>query len=168
MTQKNTYNLTPALENTVVAIGNFDGVHEGHQHLIMQALDISDQEKLTFYVLTFSPHPRVFFNPSTQHTQLMTDTEKEIALLTYGADVVATLPFTEHVAALTPQQFEEDILINILSAKHIVVGENFRYGNKASGSVQTLQNNPNFTTHVVPLKGDEQGPFSSTRLRQNA
>ncbi len=157
-----TYRPTPC----VLAIGNFDGVHAGHQHLLTVAQNIAIQENLPLHILTFTPHPRTVLRPEIPHAYLMTDTEKEAALLANGAQEVHFLPFTHDLAAQTPPAFEANILTTLLNTKHVVIGTNFRYGNKAAGTPETLSQNPNFTVHTVPLLKDADGVISSTRLRE--
>lgn len=149
----------------ILTIGNFDGVHAGHRALLARAQNVAMAENLPLHVLTFTPHPRTVVRPNTPHQALMNDTEKEQALLNLGVDAVHVLPFTLELAAHTPAEFEQHILQTLLNAKHIIIGENFRYGQKAAGTPKTLQQSPHFTTHTVPLLTDEQGIISSTRLR---
>lgn len=151
----------------VLAIGNFDGVHEGHRHLIDHALAIAEEENLPVHVLTFWPHPRTVVRPQTPHQQLMNSEEREKALLSLGVQKVHTYPFDVHLAMLSPQEFMQQILEKNLGAQHVVVGQNFRFGHKASGDIATLQSNGHFITHAVGLIGDEKGIYSSTRLRQS-
>lgn len=150
----------------IVAIGNFDGVHAGHQHLLNIGLLLADEHNMPLHVLTFTPHPRTVLRPDAPHRNLMTDGEKEAALLSLGVQEVHSLPFTPELIKLSPQQFETDILITALNAQHVLIGANFRYGHKAAGTPETLAHNPNFTTHIVDLLQDEHGVISSTRLRQ--
>jgi len=148
-----------------LVIGNFDGVHAGHQHLLNQAKNIAAQQQLPLHVLTFTPHPRTVLQPNTPHQNLMTDAQKEAALIAYGVAEVHALPFTLELSQYSADKFETKILNQQLHAKHIIIGENFRYGHKASGTPQTLAGNPLFTVHVIPLLSDANGVISSTRLR---
>ncbi|MFZ2620015.1 MAG: FAD synthetase family protein [Alphaproteobacteria bacterium] len=149
---------------TVVAIGNFDGLHAGHRALLAVASHVARAEDMPLVVLTFEPHPRAVLSGKPLQ-RLMQSNEKLAALHAAGVDEVVVLPFTPEFAQTTPQQFIDDILGKTLQAKHVVVGENFRFGHKAGGHVALLQAQKQFTTHAVPLLRDAGGVVSSSRLR---
>jgi riboflavin kinase/FMN adenylyltransferase len=118
--------------------------------------------------LTFEPHPRSILRPDVPLKRLMTARQKEAALQAL-ADDVAVVPFDVAVAGWSPEDFMQKILVEWLGAARVVVGENFRFGHKASGDVQTLKENPAFVTTILPLVTDEAGVvFSSSRLREKA
>jgi riboflavin kinase/FMN adenylyltransferase len=147
-----------------VAIGNFDGVHAGHVALLQAARELG----FPVIALTFEPHPRSILRPDVPLKRLMTARQKEAALQAL-ADDVAVVPFDVAVAGWSPEDFMQKILVEWLGAARVVVGENFRFGHKASGDVQTLKENPAFVTTILPLVTDEAGVvFSSSRLREKA
>jgi riboflavin kinase/FMN adenylyltransferase len=126
------------LGRTVVVVGNFDGVHLGHQHVVREARALADAEGLRVVAVTFDPHPMAVLRPEHAPTSL-TDLETRAALLRdVGVDDVLALPFDRAVAAWTPEEFAERVLADVLHASAVVVGANFRYGNKAAGDVATL------------------------------
>lgn len=148
----------------VLAVGNFDGVHAGHQKLLAQAQTVAQTEKLPLVVLTFEPHPRTVFNPQNPVQRLTTEDEKAVLLQAEGVDHIFIQDFTLDFAATTPQAFI-DFMVKGLRAQHIVVGENFRFGAKAEGDVALLNAQTHFTTHAITLLEDDDGVVSSTRLR---
>jgi riboflavin kinase/FMN adenylyltransferase len=125
----------PRDEPAVVTIGNFDGVHRGHQHLLDVARDLGGP----VVAVTFDPHPTAVFAPD-QAPKLLTTFARRIELLQQnGADEVRALAFDREMAAWPPEEFVRTVLVGELHAKAVVVGENFRYGSRASGDVDLLK-----------------------------
>jgi riboflavin kinase / FMN adenylyltransferase len=156
----------PLRNGCVAALGNFDGVHAGHQALLKQAKTQAEVLGLPLVVLTFWPHPRTVLRVGADFHTLQTLPERVASLHAQGVEGVAVLPFTPERAHQSPEAFIEEILEGWLNAKAVVVGENFRFGHKAQGTPALLAQHKAFTTHTVTLHGDEEGPHSSTRLRQ--
>jgi riboflavin kinase/FMN adenylyltransferase len=152
---------------TAVVVGNFDGVHLGHQHVVRTAREIADAEGLRVVAVTFDPHPMAVLRPEHAPSSL-TDIETRAALLAgAGVDDVLALPFDRGVASWTPHEFAERVLAEALHAAVVVVGANFRYGNKAAGDVSTLTESGQrlgFRAVGVPLDGGPQ-VWSSTYVR---
>ncbi len=122
-----------------VTIGNFDGVHRGHQALLKATCDYAHQHQLHPAVLTFHPHPSVFVAPH-RVPELICSLEDRIRLLSEaGAECILVLPFNEHLARFTPQEFVSQIIVKGLHARAVVVGENFRFGHRQAGNNATLQ-----------------------------
>ena len=109
-----------------VAIGNFDGLHLGHLSVIKLAQNHG--EKLDTGVLTFEPHPRQFFNENQPRFRLMNAQTRMHTLKDLNLDVLFEIPFNQSLATLRPEDFIENILIEKLNIKHVVVGESFRFG----------------------------------------
>jgi riboflavin kinase/FMN adenylyltransferase len=152
---------------TVVVIGNFDGVHLGHQHVLARAREIADEQGLDVVAVTFDPHPMAVLRP--EHAPIpLTSIERRAELLAEaGADHVLAVPFDQEMAAWSPERFVERVLVDTLHAARVVVGANFRFGSRASGDVATLQalgSESGFTAEGIPLDG---GPmvWSSTYVR---
>jgi riboflavin kinase/FMN adenylyltransferase len=152
-----------------VVIGNFDGVHRGHQAVLAQARGIADAGGYRCVVLTFDPHPREVLGGSSAARPKLTTLERRVELLRVsGADEVVVEPFTLEFAAWTPEQFARDLLATRLGAKAVVVGQNFRFGAKRAGDLpklRTLGVELGFSVAVAQIAGDAQGNFSSTRAR---
>jgi len=119
----------------VVVIGNFDGVHLGHQSLINQAIAYGKSVRLPVIVLTFSQHPRSL---QEKLLYLSTTHEKDQILQTLGVNALVPLPFVDEVRLLTPNGFMQQILVEKCHAKAIFVGHNFRFGHNRSGSREDL------------------------------
>lgn len=156
----------PEWRNGVVAIGNFDGVHCGHQALLQRARAIADQEQIPLIVLTFAPHPRVYFQPQAEPFLITQPEHKESLLKTYGADGVITLPFNERFSRLSAADFIQDVLTDGLAAKHIVIGQNFVFGHGRQGHVETLLAHGFDVTALSPVTDATGMIYSSTAVRQ--
>jgi riboflavin kinase/FMN adenylyltransferase len=155
------------LGRTVVVVGNFDGVHLGHQHVIGRARELADAESLRVVAVTFDPHPMAVLRPD--HAPLtLTDIDARCLLLAKaGADDVFVIRFSREIAAWTPEEFIQRILVDGLHARHVVVGANFRFGNRAAGDVATLVQAGaagDFEVEGIPLDGGPQ-VWSSTYVR---
>ena len=155
------------LGRTVVVIGNFDGVHLGHQHVIGRARERAEAEGLRVVAVTFDPHPMAVLRPD--HAPLtLTDLETRAGLLARaGADDVFVIRFSREIAAWTPEEFIERILVDGLHARHVVVGANFRFGHRAAGDVATLTGageSGGFEVEGIALDGGPQ-VWSSTYVR---
>lgn len=133
--------------STVVAIGNFDGVHLGHQRVLQEAMGLSESPLV---VITFWPHPMSVLRPD-KAPRLLGDLTTRIELLkSAGAHEVRVVNFTEAVAQLSPQEFVERFVLPLHPAR-VVVGENFRFGRRASGDVTELARLGEGHFDVVPL-----------------
>ena len=153
------------MSDTVVVIGNFDGVHPGHEEVLRQAAALEPDVPLV--VVTFWPHPWHVLRPD-QAPVLLTSLDERIALLrAAGAAQVEVIDFTPEFAKLTPSQFIEQVIMP-LHPRRVVVGENFRFGHKASGDIRTLAElgEGRFTVTALSLiaVGDEE--TGSTRIRE--
>lgn len=152
-------------ESSVVVIGVFDGVHKGHQALLNRAKEIADGRAII--ALTFDPHPRTVFAPDSVPPMLTTLADRVELLKIHNADQVAVMKFNEKFAAMSPEEFVENVLVKQLHVSTVIVGKNFTYGSKASGNVDTLIKSGlthNFTVDVQELAGGED-PVSSSRIR---
>lgn len=149
--------------SNVVVIGVFDGVHKGHQSILDRAKEVADGRKII--ALTFDPHPTTVFAPDRAPTLLTTLADRVVLLKIHGADQVAVMKFDEKFAAMPAEDFVNQILIKQLEASDVVVGQNFTYGYKALGNVETLKAHSEFKVHVLDLHSDEDATVSSTRIR---
>ena len=156
------------LGRTVVTIGNFDGVHLGHQHVVRRAREVAGRLGLAHVVaVTFDPHPIAVLRPEHAPPTL-SDMDERVALLDRaGVDDVLVVPFTREIADWAPERFVEEILIGALHAGAVVVGANFRFGRRAAGDVATLRELGavhGFETEGIALDGGPQ-VWSSTYVR---
>ncbi|HET8559992.1 MAG TPA: bifunctional riboflavin kinase/FAD synthetase [Marmoricola sp.] len=155
------------LGRTVVVIGNFDGVHLGHRHVVARAREVADQDGLRLVAVTFDPHPMAVLRPEHAPSMLSHVDDRAALLVEAGADDVLALPFSRETAAWTPEEFIERVLVDALRASAVVVGANFRFGNRAAGDVATLVESGRrhgFTVEGIPLEGGPQ-VWSSTYVR---
>lgn len=153
-------------ETSVVVIGVFDGVHNGHQLLLNRAKEITDGRSII--ALTFDPHPTTVFAPDRAPTMLTTLADRVELLKIHNADQVAVMKFNEKFAAMSPEDFVQTVLVNQLHASTVIVGKNFTYGHKAAGNVDSLIESGiahNFTVDVQELKADTE-VISSSRIRK--
>ena len=156
------------LGRTVVTIGNFDGVHLGHQHVIARAGEVAAAQGVDHIVaVTFDPHPMAVLRPEHAPIMLTTLDERLELLGAAGADDVLVLPFSRDIAAWTPEEFVARVLVDGLHAKGVVVGANFRYGNRAAGDVHALAESGKQHDFVVDAVALDGGPqvWSSTYVR---
>ncbi|HET7538883.1 MAG TPA: bifunctional riboflavin kinase/FAD synthetase [Polyangiaceae bacterium] len=155
-------------QNSLVVIGNFDGVHLGHRAVIEAALSEARDAGLRPLVLTFEPHPSEVLGGGVRPQ--LTVLDRKIDLIErLGPELrVVVEPFTLALSRFTPAQFAQEFLIELLSAKVVIVGENFRFGHRRSGDLPALAalgRELGFAAHASSLVGDARGPYSSTRAR---
>ncbi|MGF1649411.1 MAG: bifunctional riboflavin kinase/FAD synthetase [Hyphomicrobiaceae bacterium] len=152
----------------VVAVGNFDGVHRGHQALLRRALDIAKVRRTGAGVLVFEPHPRVFFRPEESHFEL-TPLPRKLELLSgYGMQLAGVLSFNAALANQSPEAFVEHALIDWLGVSHVVVGYDFFFGKSRSGTPELLKSLGlirGFGVDVVAPQAEAGEPFSSSAIR---
>ncbi|GAA4690010.1 bifunctional riboflavin kinase/FAD synthetase [Nocardioides conyzicola] len=154
---------------TTVVIGNFDGVHLGHRHVLARAREIADERSLPVVAVTFDPHPMAVLRPEHAPTMLTSLEVRAELLGAVGADHVLAVPFDRDVAGWSPEEFIERVLVDTLHAAAVVVGANFRFGHRASGDVATLREvgaRLGFTAEGIPLDGGPQ-VWSSTYVRMS-
>lgn len=123
----------------VYAIGNFDGLHVGHQALIRRTVKIAAQKGRHTSLLTFDPHPRELFDPSASPFRLATLAQKTHELTKNAAELCLNQLFDMDFAALKPSGFVDHVLLRSLRASHVVVGADFRFGRRQSGNVDSLK-----------------------------
>jgi len=128
---------------TALTIGNFDGMHRGHQAMLRHLLRVARARQLVPTVLTFEPHPRDFFATRSGRTaqapaHISTLRDKLCALRDVGVEQVVVLRFDQRIAELTPQDFVERIVLQGLHARYVLVGDDFRFGTARSGDFSTL------------------------------
>ena len=160
------HEVTPARE-TVVVIGNFDGVHRGHQAVLAEAAALASSGGLLAAVLTFEPHPSTVVGPGAM-APLTSATRRFELLRSAGAGEVFVRRFDASFAAWSPERFAKELLSEFLRARVVIVGENFRFGAGREGDLARLVGlgqELGFTARAHALAKDESGPFSSTRVR---
>jgi riboflavin kinase/FMN adenylyltransferase len=126
------------LAPAAVTIGNYDGVHRGHQAMLARVIAVARDRGLAASVLTFEPHPRELFTPAAAPTRLTSLREKLELLAAHGVDHVHVQRFSRAFAALSPGAFVERTLVGVLAARWVLVGEDFRYGARRAGDFASL------------------------------
>ena len=153
---------------TVVAIGNFDGLHLGHKAILDRVLQLAETNDYVPAVLTFSPHPRQILQPNKPLNLITTPQQKQQILNDLGIKQTHFLTFNDTLRQLSPQQFIEQELLP-LNPEHIVIGNDFRFGHKAAGDVDTLTEfgkTHGFAVHALaPVTCAKGESISSTRIR---
>ncbi|MEZ5393821.1 MAG: adenylyltransferase/cytidyltransferase family protein [Bryobacterales bacterium] len=123
----------------VVTIGNFDGVHLGHQRILEEATALANERGWKATALTFDPHPTRVVAPERAPALMTTIAQRLERFAALGLDEALVLPFNADVARLSPEEFARDVLAEALAARAVVVGSNFRFGYKHAGNVETLR-----------------------------
>ena len=145
------------------AIGNFDGVHRGHQVLLEEAR----RSGTALGVVTFEPHPRRLFQPDAPPFRLTTASEKARVLSGLGVDVLFNLPFDRALAGMAAEDFVTEVLHAGLGLTHIVCGADFRFGKARAGDATLLRKmgmDLGFSVNIQELVGDETGVFGCMTL----
>jgi riboflavin kinase/FMN adenylyltransferase len=155
------------MRGVVVALGNFDGVHLGHQAVLRRAVEEGRRRGTRVVAATFDPHPRAVLGPRVQPKLLTTLELRREALVRYGADEVRAIRFDEELSRKSPEEFVRDVLVGEIGAEAVVVGENFRFGHRAAGDVEELERlmrSFGAGVYAVALEGGREG-ISSTHIR---
>ncbi|MEM9278766.1 MAG: bifunctional riboflavin kinase/FAD synthetase [Pseudomonadota bacterium] len=158
------------LKGGVVAIGNFDGVHRGHQAVLSQAVNLAKANSVPATVLTFEPHPRTFFKPDTPVFRLTDAPTKASLLEALGFDCVVEHEFNLDFSGTPAGDFVENVLIDQFAVSHVVTGYDFHFGKGREGSPQFLMQageEHGFSATIVTAFSDEGGGVvSSSRIRE--
>lgn len=161
-----------ACRGAVVAIGNFDGVHRGHQTLLATARAEAERLGRPWGVVTFEPHPRSFFRPAEPVFRLTPKPLKARLVAAMGASFMSVLPFDAALAELTAAEFVRRHLVEHLGVAHVVTGYDFHFGKGRKGSpasMAALGAELGFGVTIVEQvtdEGDQHSPFSSSSIRQ--
>ncbi len=163
------HNLKKLTQRSVITIGNFDGVHRGHQSLLRDVRKKADELDALSVVILFEPHPLEFFAPDKAPPRLMRLREKLLSLRHYDVDVVVCLRFNAWLASMPAEDFVKELLVEQLNAAVVVVGDDFRFGAKRQGDVSLLKQlgqQHGFTVDEMPTYTEQRDRVSSTLVRQ--
>lgn len=150
-----------------MALGYFDGVHRGHQEVILEAIKQAKAGGFQSAVMTFDPHPSVVLGKNEKHVQYITPLTEKIKIIEgLGIDYLFIIHFTKDFANLLPQEFVDQFIIG-LNVKHVVAGFDFTYGRMGKGTMETLpfHSREMFTFSVIPKLTKDDEKISSTRIR---
>ena len=165
MEQHTNANRFSGSKNTVVTIGTFDGVHIGHQKIVNRLVNHAELDSV---ILTFFPHPRMVLQQDNTIKLLHTIEEKTSVLNQLGLDHLVIHPFTKEFSRLTAQQFVEDILVNQLKAKKIIIGYDHRFGRNRTADISTLKDfgeQYGFVVEEITKQDVDDVAVSSTKIR---
>lgn len=159
---------SPGDRGAVVAIGNFDGVHLGHQAVIKSVEEIAAGRQTRKGVVTFEPHPRQFFNASARPFRLTNSATRARRLETLGIELLFELEFNAHLSNMDPFRFSQEVLKEGLGISHAVIGEDFHYGHRRKGTSDHLEQDGaklGFGVSTISIKTGSLGEYSSTSIR---
>jgi len=168
----NGYNNIPNMyKNSVIAIGNFDGIHLGHKHLINKVLEVAKAEGKKSGIITFDPHPKAYFGGLKNFHQVTTDAVKIEILEKLKIDILFELSFDESLSKMSPEEFFLEVIYKNLEASHVIVGEDFKFGYERSGDVSKLEglcNSKNIGFNSIQKQKDKNSViYSSSLVRTN-
>lgn len=162
--------LTSDLRGASVALGNFDGVHRGHQRVIAAAKDGAAAARLPVGAVLFDPHPRLWFQPGAQAFRLQSDAQRARALGTLGVDLLYVLPFDARLAEMSDEGFARRVLADGLGARHVAAGFDITFGKDRTGDGDALRRYGEqlgfATTIVEPVSGADGAKLSSSAVRE--
>ncbi|MEM0978305.1 MAG: bifunctional riboflavin kinase/FAD synthetase [Pseudomonadota bacterium] len=151
-----------------VAIGNFDGVHLGHQSVLDLTRQVAKDEGAPLGILTFEPHPREYFSPHAPAFRLMNAVAKANRLQKIGVQKLYQLNFNAALSGLSAEEFAQKVLADGLGLRHVLVGEDFCFGKGRSGTASDLRafgNDMGFGVTITRLVGEDNQVYSSTAIR---
>ena len=158
-------------QGAVIALGNFDGIHRGHQVVIETAAKIAKDLSAPLGIACFRPHPSRFFRPDTPPFRLMSSRLRAIILKEMGVENLYEIPFDKALTQMNDEEFVETVLHQGLGIKHVIVGEDFRYGHKRCGDFESLIKHcaaRNIgVTGIAPISLHKSyGKYGSTEIRE--
>ncbi len=158
------------LNNTIVTIGTFDGVHLGHQKIIKRLVELKQKQGGETLLFTFAPHPRKVLFPEQTDLKLITTTEEKCELLKqFGIDNVLVYPFTKEFSQMNADKYISDIIVQGLKTKTLVIGYDHKFGSNREGSIETLKKcaeHYHFDVEEISAQEINQLNISSTRIRK--
>lgn len=158
------------VKNPVVTSGTFDGVHLGHQKILHRIREIARSMEGETVLITFWPHPRLVLYPEEHKLRLLSTFEEKAKLLRqFGIDHLVTIPFTKEFSQLTSKEFIEEVIVNKIQTKKLVIGYDHRFGKNREGSFEYLKENCSsygFELEEISRQDVDEIGVSSTKIRQ--
>lgn len=159
-----------SLDNAIVTIGTFDGVHIGHQKILKKLVSCAKENDCESVLLTFFPHPRLIINPNDDSLRLINDiVEKVHQLALAGLDHLIITPFTREFSNQTAEEYIRNVLVNKLGTKVIIIGYDHHFGKDRKGNIKDLKELSkifDFQVQEIPKQDIEDVAVSSTRIRE--
>jgi riboflavin kinase/FMN adenylyltransferase len=163
-------NVPEGVRGGVVVLGNFDGVHRGHQAVIGRGIELAHEAGLPLVVLTFEPHPRSFFRPHDAPFRLTPFNNKAHHIEALGIDALIVLAFDEALSGLEAEEFIQHVLVEGVGARQVVVGQDFRFGRQRGGDTALLEARAESggfaVTTVAPVASADAEIYSSSHIRE--
>lgn len=158
-------------QGAVATIGTFDGVHYGHRKILQAVIDSARSIDGESVVISFHPHPRLFLYPEDNPLRLLQTIEEKVERLdVLGIDKLLLIPFDKNFSRLTSHQFIEDILVNTVGIRKIVIGYDHRFGKNRTGSIDDLraaEDRYGFVVEEIPAQQVDNAKVSSTKIRNS-
>ena len=165
----NNLNISNSHKNSVIAIGNFDGIHKGHQKVLEQAKIKAKKNRLALGIVTFEPMPVMFFNSKLKNHRINLLSQKIDQLKKLKIDFLIIIKFNKSFSSLSAEKFIKNIIFNKIRSKYVFVSKNFRFGKNRKGNIKTLkkfENTYNFKTEITDPLLISKKTVSSTLIRK--
>ena len=159
----------PSARGGILAIGNFDGVHRGHQAMVKEVARIAEANGHASVIVTFAPHPITILKPTVDLPTLTSIGDRKRLLKSFGADEVVVLPTTAELLEMSPVEFFTDVILRRFEARGVVEGPDFRFGKNRSGDVTTLRmlcDQHKLSMHVIDVVESNGQVISSSQIRR--
>lgn len=158
------------INNPVVTIGTFDGVHSGHKQILDRVKKAKREIGGESFIFTFHPHPRKVLFPQQTDLKLLTLTEEKLQLLEEASiDHVLVYPFTKEFSKLSAHSYVKDILVDAIGVRKLIIGYDHKFGNNREGNIETLKSDAaryNFSVEEIPAHEIDNSNVSSTKIRK--
>ena len=165
----NNINIPKNFKQSAIAIGNFDGIHKGHQEIFKKTIKFSKKNKIKFGILTFTPLPVMFFNKKIINYRLISENQKLNLLKKNGVNFVVNIKFNKNFSKISAKKFIKEIIYKKMNARVLSVSNNFKFGNKRKGNVNLLKKFSKKYNYrllkINPFKCNKK-VVSSTRIRK--
>ena len=165
----NNLNISSRHKNSVIAIGNFDGIHKGHQKVLEQAKKKARKNKIAIGIVTFEPMPVMFFNSKLKNHRINSINQKKKQLKDLKIDFLIIIRFNKRFSSLSAEKFIKNIIYNKIRSKYVYVSNNFKFGKNRKGNTQTLkkfENIYNYKTIITEPLLNLRRTISSSLIRK--
>ena len=135
----NNINIPKNYKRSAIAIGNFDGIHKGHQKVFKKTKNFAKKNKIKFGILTFTPIPVMFFNKKIKNHRLVSENQKLVLLKKHGVNFIINIKFNKNFSKISAEKFVEKIIYKKMNPRSLSVSNNFRFGNKRKGDLYLLK-----------------------------
>ena len=165
----NNINIPKNYKRSAIAIGNFDGIHKGHQKVFKKTKNFAKKNKIKFGILTFTPLPVMFFNKKIKNHRLVSENQKLVLLKKHGVNFIINIKFNKNFSKISAEKFVEKIIYKKMNPRSLSVSNNFRFGNKRKGNVKLLEKfSKKYDYQLLNISAFKycEKTISSTRIRK--